>query len=245
MPSLIGAMPEGDDESNGGSNPERRRVPGLLCDAFDCPSCGAYAHQTWEKLYHSSTSGPGFTPIEWSDKGNALWQCAHCSRCNRPSVWRGEQMVYPLKRLGVQAHKDMPDDLHELYDEAVTVAAVSRRAGAALARALVERLIKHLDTEAKTGDDLNTRIERLQGRVSSDLRTMLHVVRVTGNDVLHHKDQPGELAVMVIDDTEGPELVEYLLETANDLVDELISRPRSTARLRGKLPESIRNRLGL
>lgn len=54
----------------------------------------------------------------------------------------------------------------------------------------------------------------------------------------------GELVVLALDDTEGPPLVEMLLETANDLVDELVTKPKTIAGLRDRLPEPIRAKLG-
>lgn len=150
--------------------------------------------------------------------------------------------MFPLTQVGDLPSTDMPPSIRELYEEAATVAAVSPRAGAALARATVERLIKHLDTEAKPGDTLEKRIERLKLRVSSDLRTMLHVVRITGNDILHSAE-PGALALMALDDTEGPQLLSLLLETANDLVDELITRQQTVQALHNKLPEWVQEKL--
>lgn len=174
--------------------------------------------------------------------GRNAWQASICARCNAPSIWRDDQLVYPLGGISANPHPDMPSEVRELYEEAAIVAAVSPRAGAALARATVERLVKLVDTGAKATDTLNTRVERLQQRVSSNLRTMLHVVRVTGNDVLH-QEQPGVLAVMALDDTEGPQLLEHLLRTANDLVDELISRQHTVNDLHGKLPEWVQKKL--
>ncbi|MFD5828309.1 DUF4145 domain-containing protein [Lentzea sp. NPDC060358] len=137
----------------------------------------------------------------------------------------------------------MPDDVRELYEEARTVAAVSRRAGAALARATVERLIKTLDPDAPKSAMLDKRIERIRPRLTPQTAQLLDVLRVTGNGALHVDDDPGELVVMALDDEEGPALLELLLETANDLVEEMIARPATVGGLWNKLPEGIRNRI--
>lgn len=226
---------------------EAQHQPRFQSDGFDCPRCGLWAHQEWSQLW--ARPAGSFTGVESqvdprSGESSEMWWRSHCARCTKPSIWRGEQLVYPLTSVGGKPHKDMPADVRELYEEAAAVAAVSRRAGAALARATVERLIKHLDTDANSHASLNARIERLESNVSSDLRTMLHIVRETGNQALHEKDQPGELAVMVLDDVEGPELLEYLLRTTNDLVEELITRPATTKAFREMLPEWVRKRLG-
>jgi hypothetical protein len=152
-------------------------------------------------------------------------------------------MVYPQARLGAAPHPDMPEQVRELYLEAATVASVSRRAGAALARCTVERLIKVLDPDGPPREDLSARIARIKSRVTQPLGEMLDVVRVTGNGALHVDEQPGELVVMALDDKDGPQLLELLLQTANDLVEELVTRPSTTSELWTKLPEGVRNRL--
>ncbi|MGW5049766.1 DUF4145 domain-containing protein [Actinokineospora sp. NPDC004072] len=209
--------------------------PAVKKDGFECPRCGHFAHQSWEGLHL------GVERV--SDDLRWRWQASVCVRCGLPTLWYDGNIVFPLARLGKAAHRDMPAEVRELYEEAARVAAVSRRAGAALARATVERLIKHLDPEAPKGANLAGRIERIKARgVSTPVGQMLDVVRVTGNEALH-SEQPGELAVMVLDDVEGPAMLEFLLETANDLVDELITRPAVTGDLWNKLPDGIKSKL--
>lgn len=112
-----------------------------------------------------------------------------------------------------------------------------------MARAAVESLIKSVDRDAAKKATLEERIRRLQGRVSTPLGRMFDVVRVTGNSALHQSvETPAELVVIALDDEEGPQLVSLLLEAANDLVEELITRPRVAAELWSKLPAAIRER---
>jgi len=154
-------------------------------------------------------------------------------------------MVYPAARLGAAAHADMPVDVRDLHAEAGRVAAISRRAGAALARAAMERLIKLVDPDAPRSATLNQRIDRIRPRVSSAVEQSLDVVRYVGNKMLHAEppEQLGELVVLVLDDNEGPQMVEWLLDTVNDLVDELITKPRLAAAHADRLPDAIRSRM--
>ncbi|MBV9140146.1 MAG: DUF4145 domain-containing protein [Pseudonocardiales bacterium] len=117
---------------------------------------------------------------------------------------------------------------------------MSRRAGAALARATLERLIKVIDPDAPKRAKLEKRIDRLRLKVSTSLGRMLDVVRAAGNGALHVDDQPDDVVIMVLGDTEGPALLELLLQTANDLVDELITRPKTIEDLWNKLPERFK-----
>jgi hypothetical protein len=57
--------------------------------------------------------------------------------------------------------------------------------------------------------------------------------------------QPGELVVLALDDTEGPALLEQLLQTANDLVDQLIAKPTVADALWDKLPGGVKANLPL
>jgi Domain of unknown function (DUF4145) len=128
--------------------------------------------------------------------------------------------------------------VRDLYEEAAAVAVVSPRAGAAFARVTVERLIKHLDPRAPVRATLEQRIARIKEQgISTPLGQMLDMVRVTGNDAVHVNDQPNDLMMLVLDDKQSPELVRLLLQAANDLVDERITRPRFTEELWGRSPK--------
>lgn len=171
------------------------------------------------------------------------WKAAKCGSCNQCSIWFDSQMVYPHRHLGAPPHPDMPAQVRSLYQEAAAVAAVSRRAGAALARATIELLLKKIDPAAPNNARLDGRIQRIQRSVSTPLTQLLDVVRFTGNKMLHIEDQPAELVVLALDDEEGPQLVEHLLEATNDLVDELITRPRRANELWDRLPEAVRTNI--
>lgn len=237
--------------------------PGVGKDGFECPHCGRVAHQVWAPLQEVELiqrrvaeeappkvlgASGGLSAASGGDRGRLVmqhvfpWQYANCARCGRPSVWRGEVMVYPQAMVGGVPHSDMPDGVRALYMEAAAVAAVSTRAGAAFARVTVERLLKHLfpDTDSRL-EHLIAEAKR-QG-VSSSVGRMLDVVRVTGNGAVHVDDQPGDLVVLVLDDLQGPELVAKLLQAVNDLVDDLITKPRQAAELSALIPPHVQARI--
>lgn len=235
--------------------PGTDRFPQLDRPGFYCPHprCGVLAQQDWVELVYpvpeqndyeylqSYVTGEGYgDPFDSPGVRRSRWRAARCGTCQEWSIWLDEQMVYPRARLGAPAHPDMPEAVRELYAEGAAVAVVSRRAGAALARATVERLLKHLDPTAPTRAKLEERIGRVRGRVSTPLAQLLDVVRVTGNCAVHVDDQPGDLVVMALDDAEGPEL---LLGAVNGLVDELITRPKITDELWEKLPAGVKAKL--
>jgi hypothetical protein len=168
------------------------------------------------------------------------WQCAQCQSCINWSIWLDGVMVYPHARRGPAPHADMPQAARVLYQEAAAVATASLRAGAAMARAVVERLVKEIDDEAPARANLETRIGRLRPRVSTPLAQLLDVVRVTGNGALHSDDS--DIVVFALDDQEGPAVFALLLEAANGLVDELITKPRVVSEVWNKLPQAIRDK---
>jgi len=168
------------------------------------------------------------------------WSMARCFACKTKSVWRRDTLIFPSSSLAPLAHADMPDDVRELYDEAALVVGLSRRAGAALARASLERLLKGLDVDAPPKASLDEYIARVSGRVSSPLLMMLTPVRHIGNKALHGADDSDEIVALYLGDVEDG-IVEILFEAINSVVDELIARPRVARELYERLPQAIRD----
>ncbi|WP_185203039.1 DUF4145 domain-containing protein [Glaciihabitans sp. INWT7] len=134
----------------------------------------------------------------------------------------------------------MPDQARELYEEARQVAGVSRRAGAALARATLERFLRDFDTAAPAGATLADRIDRVVPQVSAGLGELLTLIRHVGNKSLHVEDAPDEAVVLVLDE-ENTEMIDALFVAINDLVEELITKPARTSRLAALIPQSVRD----
>jgi hypothetical protein len=171
------------------------------------------------------------------------WVFSVCSRCSNYSTWRGSQLVFPAATASAgPPHEMMPPDARELYVEASQVVGISRRAGTALARAALERLIKTVDP-IDTRMDLATRIDRLRPKVSESLGKMLTVIRHVGNKSLHVEDTDDEVMTLVLDPNDV-EIVELIFISINDLTDELIARPARAQEIFEKLPASVRERVG-
>jgi len=149
-------------------------------------------------------------------------------------------MIYPSSGTVPVPHPDMPADARGLYEEAREVLGISRRAGTALARASLERLLKTLDPQ-DGNPDLATRIARVAPRLPESLGQMLTIIRVAGNQSLHVPDQPGELLVLVLD-PEETEVVELMFEAINELVEQLVTRPAKALSHFERLPEAVRAR---
>ncbi|NBH03488.1 DUF4145 domain-containing protein [Amycolatopsis sp. SID8362] len=234
-----------------GSKPDS--MPTFKRPRFVCPhpDCGAFAQQSWTMVVRRAGSS-GYVehtlPLQFDSEvpsgdpdDAARWYAAECGSCEQMSLWLDERMVFPSQDwLGEPAHADLPPQVADLYAEAASVAPRSRRAGAALARAAVEKLLRHLDPDAPKSASLEKRIERIIPQVSSRLQKQLQLVRVTGNGAVHIDDEPESIVLLMLDDDEGPALLEILLDTVNQLTEELITRPRVVETLFDQLPEKVR-----
>lgn len=111
------------------------RSPALIREAFHCPApgCGVYASQEWSQLLYPVPGG-----IADLDEH----QVAHCMACKVPSIWRKDVMIYPLSRQGEDPHADMPAAVLAIYEEARSVAPISRKSAAGLLRLALQMLIR-------------------------------------------------------------------------------------------------------
>jgi len=232
--------------------------PTLNSEGFVCPRCNVWAHQLWSMLRSVGTSqfvdsreavvgmssGGAVVSTPGLPRGESgRWKTARCQHCDEASVWRDDKMMYPRSSTAPMPHADMPPEALLLYMEARDVVGLSPRAGAALARATLEKLLRVLDPDAPKGHDLKKRIDRMESRVSSPLWEMLTVIRHAGNGSLHVEDQPDDVIVLILD-PEETEIVDLIFAAINDVVDELVTRPKRTRAVFEKVPQSVRDRIG-
>lgn len=235
-------------------------VPSRAAKGFSCPFCDFSAGQDWAELsikppgknndfkplepygvgqLFDDDFHPPFDSTEWVVPGR--WARSKCYHCSQIAIWRGERLVYPNRRASgyEPAHQQMPDDVATLYNEARAVVGISRRAGAALARAALELLVKHLDADASGSPRLDERIARLHRRVSQTLWELLTVLRHAGNKSLHVESEPDAVTVLIMD-PQDEAVLPVLFGAINQLVEELIARPKLSAALLEQLPERVR-----
>jgi hypothetical protein len=246
----------------------KSRAPRRGSDAFDCPRCGAYAHQTWYDLkreifdnyeqehwtvdaidsgqlnplsgLQESLSDPETSDTKKCAPIVGAWAMSQCGRCEEYSTWRDDSLMYPAGSSNAQTpHEDMPDEAKALYREAAAVVGISRRAGAALARATLERLLRLLDPMEKN-PSLADRIDHVTPKATRALAKMLTVIRHTGNKSLHVDDEPDDVMLLILD-PEEEQIVDLIFASINGLVEELVTRPREVDAIYGRIPEHIRD----
>lgn len=231
------------------------RQPSLDAERFICPRCNSFASQTWHYLSYKTSSawgngdawaaaydinsgGPQVENVEDADTA-PMWSMSECASCTHRCVWRGDVLIYPQSSPAPVPSEDMPPEVRELYDEASAVASVSKRAGAAFARATLERLLKLLDPDAPKGSRLDEYIARVIPRVTVATGKLLTLIRHVGNKSLHVDDAPDEAVVLLLSH-EDVDLLPIIFQTINDVVEELITKPNQAALLYDAIPATVR-----
>ena len=190
--------------------------PILGSEAFDCPSCGAFAHQVWRDVVAHQE---GFI---------SAWQVSHCAHCQEYALWDAGALVYPVASQAPQAHAEMPEAVRGDYDEAADIVGRSPRGAAGLLRLAIQKLVLEMEPTSNLNDGIKKLVEK---GLDPTVQQALDVVRVVGNNALH----PGEMDV-----NDDPRTALALFGLVNEITEAMIARPRRVAELFGSLPEGAR-----
>lgn len=182
-----------------------------------------------------STTGELFKSAFRSDPFSYLiynLEISTCDSCSEVAVWMNERMVYPPSSPAGLASDDMPDRVKALFDEAGAVFSTSPRASAALLRLALQHLLIELGGKGK---DINADINQLvESGLHSETAKIMHSLRIVGNESVH----PG---VISVDDE--PYIAEGLFDLLNQIVDQLITRPKRRQELWERLPAAKREQV--
>ncbi|MBF4511332.1 DUF4145 domain-containing protein [Plantibacter sp. VKM Ac-2885] len=229
--------------------------PRVDLDRFNCLRCASYSHHVWEELRVRLAMPQGGTRSEeFSDDAGSFvfdggrfsigfegrqseWKASLCLSCNASTVWRNDQVIYPMTSTLQAPHPDMPASAAELYEEARAVFPLSRRASAALARAALERLLRE-EADASPKDRLDDLIAALKNRIGESLWQLLTTIRYVGNTTLHGDDGQ-ELVALFLEGSDA-DVAEPMLGAMNALVEELVTQPAKAAALYAMIPAGVR-----
>src|SRR5581483_9395165 len=143
-------------------------------DAFNCPHCGAFAHQKWGRL--------SLVFIR-NDSTYERVQVARCTYCEKDTIWVDKLLVSPEASSTPPPNADLDKEIQADYREAAAIAERSPRGAAALLRLCVQKLCMQLALPGKNLDkDIQSLVE--QG-LDSQIQRALDVVRVIGNNAVH------------------------------------------------------------
>ena len=181
--------------------------------AFNCPNCGAFAHQDWD--------------IQITREGDEIGDIsiALCAQCDECSVWRDKKMVFPSGTAPLP-NVDLPDDVADDYKEAKSIAQMSPRGAAALLRLALQKLCTHLGGSGKSiNDDIAALVA---SGLDPRIQKAFDVVRVIGNNAVH----PGQL-----DLKDDSETVAQLFGLINLIAESMITVPKHVNALYDALPD--------
>ena len=197
--------------------------PELHLKAFNCPTCNAYAQQSW--FVGGGQISHGFKTFK-----NVFF--AECNHCHEQSVWVKGRLIYPKSTPVPPPNSDLPDDIKADYTEASLIVADSPRGAAALLRLCIQKLCKYL---GEPGENINKDIASLVTKgLSPIIQKSLDVVRVIGNESVH----PGS-----IDLNDQPETAIRLFELINIIAETMISHPKMIDAIYKDLPAQKLNQI--
>ena len=216
--------------------------PSVGSDGFNCPACGAFAHQSWyrsgianepnpslgkDRAPRKETYGISSLPDLGTYRGITNLLVSECNRCGELTIWLHDGLVWPIGGNAPPVNPDLPEEVQLDYREAGVVAQYSPRSAAALLRLAVEKLCQSLVPGRKT---LNARIRTLVERgLNPEIQQALDIVRVVGNNAVH----PGKMDI-----SDDQQAVATLFRLVNLIGDEMITRKSQIAEFFDSLPES-------
>lgn len=161
---------------------------------------------------------------------NIFFSVCEEASCGKAALWIHDKLIIPSNDISHEPNEDMPDAVKAIYNEAREVHKSSPRAAAALLRLCCELVCEYLVAQGK---DLNAKIGDLVSRgLDTSIQQALDYVRVVGNDAVH----PGQIT-----QKDNNETAEALFILLNEIVAEMISKPKQMESLYSKLPEAIRD----
>jgi hypothetical protein len=219
-------------------------APELGLEAFNCPFCGAFSHQSWSEVTYR-----GHLSVETLFEGRVysiknrtntpgmknICSISKCSRCDQYTIWEGPSMIHPNELNVEPPNDDMPEDIQSLYNEARSIVNLSAKSAAALLRLGLEKLLIHLG--AKKGS-IDVMIQDLVDRdiisASGSVRKALDSLRMLGNAGVHPTG---------IDLDEDPQAAFALFKVLNFVVEKLITEEKEIEAIYAFVPEGKRENL--
>jgi Domain of unknown function (DUF4145) len=199
-------------------------APVAESDGFNCPYCGAFAHQVWGTV--KANFAGSFGELYPLTKGSK------CGRCHKVALWQEEVLIHPPKLTAPPPHPDLPEKPLATYEEARNVVAVSARAGAALIRVTLQELLPELGAN---NVNLNAAVgELVELGLPPQIQQAMDAVRVIGNNAVH----PGQ-----IDFNDTPGVALALFDLVNLVVETMIAQPRRVQEVYDRLPNGAHDQI--
>mgnify|MGYP003361758233 CR=1 FL=1 len=155
---------------------------------------------------------------------------SQCDNCDELCLWRNGEIAYPSVAT-ILPPNDLPEECLADFQEAVVVRNGSPRAGAALLRACLEKLLMKI-----TGKDNPSEAIRLIAQAGADPTVIksMEILRITGNKALH--------GYAIAADGDNAASFSSLVELISLIIEERITRPKRVEQLYNNLPKEEREK---
>jgi len=200
--------------------------PTIRLDAFNCPHCGAYAHQKWAPTIAAVTPGGSGRSPTFDYIGQIA--VSTCERCQEEAIWIKEQLADPWRGSAPFPHLEMPPSVQSDYQEADAILAKSPRGAAMLLRFAIQNLLNELGEEGDPNKQIGSLVKK---GLRVEVQQGLDAVRVIGNNAVHPLQ-------MDLKDDHGT--CGALFALINMIVEDCIARPKATEAIYQLLPEGAR-----
>lgn len=207
--------------------------PTYKAEGFNCPLCNFYAHQIWHKVFYKNMNLDHSRLMIYDGL-----ELSQCYKCDGKLLWYEERIVYSIVNGAPPSHPDMPKGVKKIYDEAKSIVSISSRAAAALLRTAIEVLIDSIIGENKKTLNENIGILVKENKIQVTTQQSLDYLRVIGDYYLH----PGVIQMEDIEENDYQHVIS-LFELVNLITDELITRPKKSNELFGRIPKSQKEQI--
>lgn len=156
-----------------------------------------------------------------------------CFSCGSLSIWRADELIYPLNHVAIEPNEGMPADVKADFLEANEIVDKSPRGAAALLRLCIQKLMVHLSEKGKNiNDDIASLVQK---GLDSRIQKALDVVRVVGNSAVH----PGQ-----IDFNDDKTIATKLFGLVNVIVESQITQRRHIEEMyQDIVPDSVKEQI--
>jgi Domain of unknown function (DUF4145) len=168
---------------------ERPWIPtgSVLEDAKRNKNLGADIIKFFERLMQGETFFETHTDSVYLRTELMNVVVSKCYSCKGLSIWRADELIYPLNHISIAPNEGMPPDVKADFLEANEVLDKSPRGSAALLRLCIQKLMIHLGEKGeKINDDIASLVRK---GLDPRIQKALDVVRVVGNSAVH----PGQI----------------------------------------------------
>lgn len=150
-----------------------------------------------------------------------------CPACNKVIVLIDDKVVYP-NYLPIEPNTDMPEDVRDIFTEALSIANTSPRAACALLRLCIEKLCLNLG--ANPNKNLAEKIQEVS--TNPDVINLLEACRLVGNKAVHPS---------FVDITENDiDLVENLAKFINLVITTTITSQKLAEEIKSRFSKKAR-----